>query len=122
MFIYSQVCEDIHEGIGAMVLDPNGGAVRNIIRYAVDVGFEKVVVVNPAHFAVFNRWPTINPLIRKASTEEVLATFMDAIRNVWRQKEASATGNINRYLTSIITTLHHGGYSLNEAKYFMDRM
>ena len=121
MFLYGQICADIDQGLGCWLLDPNGGTARNVLKYCISKDFRKVVYINPKDFWEFNAWPTINPLIRKAPTEAVNAVFMDSIRNIWSQKDASSTSNINKYLEAVIYVLHKGGYSLNEARYFLDQ-
>lgn len=121
MFLYDQICKDIDQGLGCCLLDPNGGTAKNVLKYCIAKDFRKVVYIDPSDFRAFDAYPTINPLIKKASTEAVTATFMDSIRNIWQQRDASNTGNINRYLEAVIYVLHKGGYSLHESQYFLDR-
>jgi hypothetical protein len=118
-FIYSQLCADIEQGLGACLLDPNGGTAKAVLKYAVSRGFENIIYIDTKDFKKFNAWPTLNPLLPKAPTEAVITTFMDSVRNVWEQKDASSTGNINKYLESLIFLLHRGGYTLHESLYFL---
>src|SRR5581483_2059689 len=120
MFLYSQICADMDEGYGACLLDPNGGTAKNVLKYAISKNFKKIIYINPKDFWKFDRWPTLNPLIPKAPSEAVIATFMDSVRNIWSES-ASSTGNINKYLEAVIYLLHKGKYSLHEARYFLSR-
>lgn len=69
----------------------------------------------------FNRLPIINPINLKASPSVVAQSLMDTMRILWGDKGAEGTAKIDRYMPSVLATLHKAGLTLHDAIYFTEQ-
>jgi hypothetical protein len=114
--------QDIDNGYGACLLDPsdNGDTCYKVLKYAIQKGHKKIVLVDPHDISRFAYVPTINPIHYRAPSPAVVGGLMDAIRVLWGQGSFADTPRIQKYLPAVIAALHASEMTLAEARYFMD--
>ncbi len=124
------VRQDIDHGYGATVLDPSDGGqtVKDILRYCAQVGYRKVVYIDPHdHYACL---PTINPLRvplnregnpYAADADAKVENVMESIRLLWGSRDFSDTAIIQANLTALLTVLVKARCTLPDAFYFASR-
>jgi hypothetical protein len=112
--------EDIDRGNGLCFFDPseNGDTLYKILAYCEQKGRDKVLLVDPHHRYRFKKIAPINPFTKYR--EDSVANVMDTIRVLFRQKDASETPIIQRYLPAILNVLHTAGMTLSDTLYFTD--
>ena len=131
------VRHDIRNGYGATVIDPtaNGQTVRDILRYCADVGYEKVVYIDPHDHLRGEHGngvlPAINPLRvplnpktgkpYPEAPDAKAESLMDSLRILWGGGDFSKTAVITANLTDLLTLLIKAGSPLTDAQYFTSR-
>ena len=89
-----------------------------ILSYCAEIGFEKVLVIDPHLIRTLGRVPVINPFTKHK--EASVANIMDTIRILFKTKDASETPRIERYLPAILSLLWNAEAPLSDALYFTD--
>jgi hypothetical protein len=119
-FLEYLIREDIDRGNGLCFLDPseNGDTVYKVLSYCEQKGHQKILLIDPHHRYRFNKIAPINPFTRYR--EASVASVMDTIRVLFRQRDAAETPIIQRYLPAILHVLHNAGMTLYDALYFTD--
>jgi hypothetical protein len=113
---------NIDHGLGCCLIDPsdNGDTAYKVLKYALQQGFEKIVLIDPHDIILSNRVPCINPLHYKAPASAVVGNIMAATRVLWGGGFAD-TPRINKYLPAVIAALHSGEFCFPDAECLMDR-
>jgi hypothetical protein len=119
-FLEYLIREDIDRGNGLCFFDPseNGDTLYKILSYCEQKDHQKVLLIDPHHRYKFNKIAPINPFTKYR--EASIANIMDTIRVLFRQKDASETPIIQRYLPAILYVLHNAGMTLSDTLYFTD--
>jgi len=114
--------QDIDNGYGACLLDPsdNGDTAYKVLKYAIKKGYEKIILIDPKDIATFGIVPNLNPIHYNAPAAAVTGNLMDSFRVLWGQSSFTDTPRIQKYLPAVIKALHAGGYTMAEARYFME--
>jgi len=106
---------------GLCVIDPTsrGGTINNILAYCAQVGFKKVLVVDPYRYHTHNVVPVINPF-GKEKTHWGSSTdyLVDAFRVLYEVPDPSLTSYITNYLSFLFSTFHYADLTVDELLYF----
>lgn len=113
---------NIDQGYGCCLLDPsdNGDTCYKVLKYAINQGFERIVLLEPHDILRTSRVPAINPLHYSAPAPAIVGGLMDACRILWGGS-FSDTPRIQKYLPAVLSALHAGNYCLPDAECLMDR-
>ncbi len=102
-------------GNGFLFIDPtpHAEAAHRLIQYCHQVGFRKVVYIDPTRDRVLK----INPFHYKRRHDSV-NYLDDAFRTTFSVKDAATTPHIAKYLPAVLHVLMDTGNTLAEAKFF----
>ena len=124
---------DIKRGLGCCLLDPSaeGATVYEVLKYCYKKDFKKVLLIDPSHRFDYGKVPALSPFIYPADKNESgvsdrlklysLGIVRDTIRVLFKD-DPLTTSRINRYLRSVLTLLYNAQSSINDARYFADRL
>jgi hypothetical protein len=112
---------DIERGFGCCLLDPSdsGDTAVAVLKHCAEIGFEKVVYINPSDFQDFNAVPVINPFDYDMPAGSNVGNIKNALQILW-QTEMSETPRIEKYLDATLTAIHRAGGTLADIRYFLD--
>lgn len=103
------------------MLDPSelGDTCKNILRFCISEGHEKVCIIDPHTIRTHQRVTAINPL-NQHNREAAMAKVMDTVRTTFATKDGAETPNIQKYLPAILYCLYNAKMTLSEAIYFTE--
>jgi hypothetical protein len=120
-FLELLIREDIKRGNGVCLLDPSelGDTCKNILRFCIKQGHERVCIIDPHTIRTYGRVVAINPL-NQHHREAAMAKIMDTVRTTFATKDGAETPNIQKYLPAILHCLYNAQMTLSEAVYFTE--
>jgi hypothetical protein len=87
---------------------PQGKIAYKVLNYCAQIGFKKVLLVDPYQIKARGKICPINPFILDQShIEESVDYLEDAFRVLFEVEDLSRTANIATYLHAVFTLLHH---------------
>ena len=93
---------------------PQGKIARLVLNYCAQVGFKKVLLVDP-YLIRTGKVPPINPFHYEQSHIETSVDYlMDAFRVLFEVEDLSRTANIATYLNAIFSLIHYAGLTATE--------
>ncbi|HEX8266951.1 MAG TPA: type IV secretory system conjugative DNA transfer family protein [Pyrinomonadaceae bacterium] len=112
--------EDIDRGNGLLLLDPSdkGDTARNILNYCAQIGYEKVILIDPTLTAEYKKIPCLAPLSANYVDKSVDGV-MEALEILFKA-DYSTMRRIRRNLSALLRILARNGLTLSEAQYFSD--
>jgi len=100
-----------------------GNTYYKILRYCVQVGYQKVCLIDPNDLfkAEFGKVATINPIHYRAPVDVVAENVLEVMRILWDADNWTQTAKIQDYLEAVLAILHETEATLFEARYFRSR-
>ena len=95
---------------GMCFLDPSedGDTINKILAYCAEIGFEKVLLIDPLRYHSHQKLPAVNPFKEfKTYWAESVEYLVDAFRVVYEVEDISRTSYIKTYLTAIFSLFHY---------------
>lgn len=119
--IEDQIRKDIQNGHGFCFIDSSEGGqtAYDILRYCADVGYEKILFIDPLASEFFGKIPPID--VFGDYPDESAEKVWDIIQVQFQQKDASETPVIKQYLPAMVRILHEAEMTLSELQYFTER-
>jgi hypothetical protein len=117
MLVYHMI-HDIEAGNGFCFLDPSwqGNTMKKVLAYCEEIGFNKVIVIDPHDHYLYHRIVPLNPFTKYK--EEAVAKTMAIIQALFGMKDMADYLRIERYYASLVAVLHNAGMTMDEAFYF----
>src|SRR5437870_5051053 len=113
-FLEHLIRGDIDLGNGLTLLDPSdrGDTVYKVLRYCLQRGHKKVLLIDPHHRYAFGKIPKLNPF-KSSYRDANISNVMDTIRVLFNTKDAAEIPRINRYLPALLSVLLNAEMSLH---------
>jgi hypothetical protein len=117
MLVYHMI-EDIEAGNGFAFLDPSwqGNTMKKVLAYCEEIGFKKVIVIDPHDHYLYRRIVPLNPFTYYKG--EAVAKTMAVIKSLFGMKNMADFLRVQRYYSALLGVLHNAGLTMNEARYF----
>lgn len=94
---------------------PQGKIARLILNYCAEIGFEKVLLIDPYLIKSHKKVPPINPFhYEESHIESSVDYLMDAFRVLFEVEDLSKTSNIATYLNAIFSLVHYAGLTASD--------
>lgn len=98
---------------------PGGGVVKKILAYCAEIGFNRVLLIDPQQITRQKKVPSINPFNCPRSYITTSVEYLvDAFRVLYEIEDNSRTAVITKYLTSIFTILHYAKLTAHDLRNF----
>lgn len=111
------------DGCGLCFLDgsEDGATMRSVLSYCAQIGFEKVLLIDPLIHTKDEKRPCINPFsVHPDHWNKSVQYLVDAFRVVFEVEDVSRTPFIKSYLTSLFTIFHITGNPPSDLIYFTE--
>jgi hypothetical protein len=110
--------EDIKAGHGFCFLDPSwlGNTMKKVLAYCEQVGFKKVIVIDPHDRWEYRRIVPLNPFTKYKG--ESVAHTMAIIKALFGMRDMADFLRIERYYSALLGLLHDSGMTMHETRYF----
>lgn len=108
---------------GFCFIDPseNGDTIYKILSYCAEVGFDRVLLIDPYLFNSHKKFPAISLFgVDKTYWESSTNYLVDAFRVLYEVADLSRTSYITTYLTALFSILHYTDLTGAELIYFTD--
>jgi len=106
---------------GFCFIDPseNGDTIHKILSYCAEVGFDRVLLIDPYHYNTRRKFPAISLFnADKTYWESSTNYLVDAFRVLYEVADLSRTSYITTYLTALFSVMHYTGLTASELIYF----
>lgn len=106
---------------GFCFIDPseNGDSINKILSYCAEVGFDRVLLIDPYRYNTHKKFPSINLFdADKTYWESSTNYLVDAFRVLYEVSDLSRTSYITTYLTALFSVMHYTGLTASELIYF----
>ena len=97
----------------------HGKTMYKVLKYAIKKGYEKILVIDPAHISKFGFVVPINPLDYDAPPEAMSSHIMDSVRVLWQTKDFRDESIITKYAPYLIEALHASRHPLIDIESFI---
>jgi hypothetical protein len=99
----------------------DGDTMNRILAYCDEIGFRKVIVIDPLRQEQFDKTVSINPFdVPPEHWNASINYLVDAFRVVYEVEDISKTSYIKTYLTALFGLFHYAGLTLADLIYFTE--